>query len=329
MPWLRNILSPAGFHGRNTGSPFFEGWYIKLITADGEGLALIPGIFRGRSPGSAHAFVQILINHRQSAIYHRFPIESFSGKEDRFEIAIGEHHFGTDGLDIHTDTCQGSVQFGPLNPWPVSLISPGAMGWYAWAPFMQCYHGIVSFHHPLEGYLVVRNKRYNFSGGRGYIEKDWGRSFPSNWIWMQSHSFADDEVCVSLSLASVPWLGYTFPGLLAGVWLNGTLIPMTSYTGARLESINAGSNSVRLVIYDRSYRLEVTAEGGSATSVHIPSTTSMDHTVQEHMPGNLYTRLVDHLGHTVYNGTGRQAAYEIHGDINKLSSRLPSRRSRL
>ncbi|MCK7537696.1 MAG: tocopherol cyclase family protein [Marinilabiliales bacterium] len=32
-------------------------------------------------------------------------------------------------------------------------------------------------------------KMADFSGGRGYIEKDWGHSFPSAYVWMQSNHF--------------------------------------------------------------------------------------------------------------------------------------------
>ncbi|WP_243392439.1 MULTISPECIES: tocopherol cyclase family protein [unclassified Mesotoga] len=29
----------------------------------------------------------------------------------------------------------------------------------------------------------------DLTGGKGYIEKDWGRSLPDAWIWMQSNNF--------------------------------------------------------------------------------------------------------------------------------------------
>jgi tocopherol cyclase len=38
-------------------------------------------------------------------------------------------------------------------------------------------------------YSAVGGRRVDFSGGSGYIEKDWGRSFPRAWIWAQSNTF--------------------------------------------------------------------------------------------------------------------------------------------
>lgn len=48
------------------------------------------------------------------------------------------------------------------------------MGWYGLGPFMECFHGIVSFGQGLGGELEVEGTRRSFDSGRGYIEEDWG-----------------------------------------------------------------------------------------------------------------------------------------------------------
>ena len=63
------------------------------------------------------------------------------------------------------------------------------MGWYSFVPFMECKHGIVSVNHDLSGILNVNDEVLISDGGKGYIEKDWGTSFPEAWIWMQSNNF--------------------------------------------------------------------------------------------------------------------------------------------
>ena len=51
------------------------------------------------------------------------------------------------------------------------------MGWYAWMPFMECYHGLVSLDHGIEGVLSAESDTVDMTGGRGYTEKDWGAAF--------------------------------------------------------------------------------------------------------------------------------------------------------
>jgi tocopherol cyclase len=53
-------MHPAGFHGNGKEHDFFEGWYVKLVSADrGHRFAVIPGLFRS-DDGTAEAFVQVL-----------------------------------------------------------------------------------------------------------------------------------------------------------------------------------------------------------------------------------------------------------------------------
>ena len=63
------------------------------------------------------------------------------------------------------------------------------MGWYSFVPFMECNHGIVSVNHDLYGEISVNGNVIDFNNGKGYIEKDWGVSFPEAWIWIQSNNF--------------------------------------------------------------------------------------------------------------------------------------------
>ena len=147
----------------------------------------------------------------------------------------------------------------------MTLTSPGIMGWYGWMPFMECYHGVLSFDHSLHGALEVEGQNHSFDGGRGYIEKDWGKAFPSGYIWFQSNHFETPGVCLTASIAMIPWLGRSFRGFIIGLWLDGKLYRFATYTGARTEHLALQDNRVEWVISDRRYRLELQvlqAEGG-------------------------------------------------------------------
>ena len=67
---------------------------------------------------------------------------------------------------------------------------------YAWVPFMECYHSVVSMTHAVVGSVRFgagpEAETFNINAGRGYIEKDWGRDFPETYVWMQGNSFDSD-----------------------------------------------------------------------------------------------------------------------------------------
>jgi len=44
------------------------------------------------------------------------------------------------------------------------------MGWYAFVPGMECYHGILSMDHAVEGFIEVNGIRKDLNGGGLYRE---------------------------------------------------------------------------------------------------------------------------------------------------------------
>ena len=39
--------------------------------------------------------------------------------------------------------------------------------------------------HTVNGVLMINNEEIDINNGKGYIEKDWGTSFPKKYIWIQ------------------------------------------------------------------------------------------------------------------------------------------------
>lgn len=192
MPnFITRTLNPDWYHGHNSKPPFFEGWYYKLVNSDGEQrIAVIPGVFLGQD---GHAFIQVLDGADQQSDYVRYPLTDFWAAPDDFHVRIGDSSFYSTGLSLDLESelgeIKGELRFDQARPWPVSLVSPGIMGWYAWVPRMECYHGVVSFDHAIDGMLSIGDRQIDFSGGRGYIEKDWGQAFPEGYIWFQGNHF--------------------------------------------------------------------------------------------------------------------------------------------
>ncbi|MFZ6027997.1 MAG: lycopene cyclase domain-containing protein [Chloroflexota bacterium] len=319
--WL-SFLTPAAYHGTGQRPPFFEGWYFKLISADEtRKLAVIPGVFLGEE---GHAFVQVLDGGAARSAYVSLPLAEFEATPGRFDFRAGPNRFSADGisLDLSAPDVQvhGQIQFGPLNPWPVTWLSPGVMGWYAWVPRMECYHGVLSFDHSLRGQLVVDGDVWDFDGGHGYVEKDWGQAFPDAYIWFQSNHFGVPHACLTGSVAIIPWLGGAFRGFIVGLWLNGRLYRFATYSGAKVEALSVRSDRVEWVLHDRHYRLEIVARRADSAPLKGPSRQDMGRRIDETLSAILETRLSTLQGETVFEATGRHAGLEVHGDLQRLEA---------
>jgi len=322
---IRNIWHPENFHFHHrlsgTGG-HFEGWYFKLVDREGEQpYAIIPGVFLGADP---HAFIQVLDGRAGSATYHRFPIESFQADPERFEVSIDGNRFGRNGLYIDIkhgastarQRVRGEIRLGSWSRWPVTAASPGVMGPYSFVPFMECKHGILSLDHTLDGALEVDECRTSFDGGRGYLEKDWGRSFPSGYVWIQSNHFDRPGISVSASVARIPWLTGAFRGFLVGFLLDGRLHRFTTYTGAKIEQLEIDDTRVRICIRNRSHRLEIESQKTEGGVLHAPYEQQMIERVAETMTSTVDLCLTE-VGNqrTVYAGHGQSACLEAQGDL--------------
>jgi tocopherol cyclase len=241
-------------------------------------------------------------------------------------VQVGPNRFSGGGvvIDLPEAGLSGRVDFEqPLDPWPVTLRSPGAMGWYAWVPFMECYHGVVSFGHGLSGALRRDGQELDFTGGRGYIEKDWGQAFPSGYVWMHSNHFTDPSVSLMASVAIIPWLRGSFQGLLVGLRHAGRLYRFASYTGAKVRDLRIDDEQVHVEVGGRDGALTIAASRPGGAFLHAPVRTEMHKRVEETLSAQLHLTLRDADGRVLLDDVGTCAGLEVHGDVDRLTSMAP------
>ncbi|MBG7610494.1 MAG: hypothetical protein IZT55_06470 [Anaerolineae bacterium] len=329
--WWLTTMNPDWYHGHGRKKPFFEGWYFKLIDPTTmHKLAIIPGVFLSNDP---HAFIQVLDGTTSAAWYHRFPLDQFWAAEDRFEIRVGNNVFNADEITLAVDRSKqkihGSLRFSGKKKWPVRITAPGIMGWYAWIPTMECYHGVVSLDHSIEGALTFNEQLLDFNGGRGYIEKDWGQSFPSAWIWMQTNHFEQVGTSLTASIAMIPWQFTRFRGFLVGFWHKGKLYRFATYTGAKTVSLTVGNNEIEWMLTGRTagaaHRLHIIATRGEAGIIAGPSTVSMGKRVAESLTAVIsvtLTHIEQRKEQLVFEGEGNFGGLEVYNVAEELLSAI-------
>lgn len=323
---LTNTLHPERYQGGHRKPPYFEGWYYKLVDAsERHRYAVIPGLYRGSDVESSHAFVQFLDGMTGDVAYHRYLTTAFAAMPGEFDLRVGRNRFTVDGVTLDLEapegTVRGELSFSGITPWPVTLRSPGIMGWYAWLPFMECYHGVLSLDHTISGTLEVDGSVVHFSGGRGYTEKDWGRRFPAAHIWFQSNHLEQPGTSVTASVALIPWLRGTFRGFIVGVWHAGRLYRFTTYTGARVESLSVTDETVKWTLRDRRYRLEMRIQRTATGLLYAPDVEDMSGRVAETMQAAADVRLSRLEGsteETVLSAKARNGGLEVVGDVARL-----------
>ena len=316
------LKRPELYHGQSQKRPFFEGWYHKMSSKNGETFVAIPGIYRSGINNNQTAFLMFYQGSSGKVDYIPYKVEDFQCDANSYQLKLGKNYFSLERvlLDFEHEhlNVKGEIITNNLNPWPVSLIERGCMGWYGYIPTMECFHGILSMNHTLNGHLDINKDRISFDHGKGYIEKDWGKNFPKDWVWAQSNSFNESELSISASLATIPWKSYEFSGFIVGIHHKEKLYKFTTYNFSKILKIKFEDNALFWVIKKGHLQLEITIRAGSTSGLlHAPDKTDMVPKVREFLDGEI-SFILKKNQEIILEQYSDQCAVEIIGKTNRL-----------
>lgn len=221
-------------------SDYFEGYYTRLVGKK-INAAFIFGISYSKDP---HGFIQVYDGIKQEMEYFRFSLDECLFAQDHLYVQIGQN--------ILTDTTfylnlQGTkmsftidVQFSTFR----TLKDTGyksIMGPLLHLPRLECYHGVVSMYHTWSGQVNTQSL-----SGYSYIEKDYGKSMPTDWVWL--HLTDTTGVSFMLSIAKVPYLGWKPTGFLGFYSEDEQTDVFASYTRATYEIEKLNNTTIQLIV---------------------------------------------------------------------------------
>ncbi|HEX2925641.1 MAG TPA: tocopherol cyclase family protein [Ruminiclostridium sp.] len=321
MYLINKILNPEMYQGKYRHRKYFEGWYFKVIDKNSRNIfAIIPGVSKTKK--DTHSFIQLIDAVSGNTSYVRFPIQEFRYSLNKFDIFIDKNHFDRNGffIDIKSDgvNISGDIRYTDIVPFPKSFLNPGIMGPYSFVPFMECYHGIVNIHCGIEGFLNINDRVADFSGGYGYLEKDWGTSFPKSWIWLQSNHFKTPNASVMFSIASIPWLGSSFDGLITFLKLGNRFYRFASYTGAKVKRLSCENNVLSVILEDSNYTLSLRTTAGGGGILKAPKKGGMSENITESITSVVDVVLSEKDGNVIFDETGENTGLELAGDYMRF-----------
>lgn len=314
--YFKKLKNPYLFQGRNKKRQYFEGWYYKLVSADQTSeIAFIPGVSLGND---THSFVQVFVSRRHNESlnksYYSFSIDDFKYADEPFKITIHNNHFSLDHLDINLVnenlSVVGTIDIKDIDPFKPGFLTPNIMGFFGYFGFMECYHGLVSMTSNITGVLNVDGEAIDFNGAKLYIEKDWGKSFPRAYVWMQSNHFEDKDTSFMFSYADIPFLGLYFKGLIAVLKIKDEHYLFATYNGAKVKKEVIESNQVLYTIKHKHHLLEIIATQKETVALASPKKGHMIEEIKEGLSGEVQIKLYEN-NDLIYAGTGLHAGIEI------------------
>ncbi len=273
------------YHGNGREHSYFEGWYFKH-TAKEHTLIMIPALHRDGS-GLQTASLQVIADGR--SFFIPFAGDDIEARPERLCIRLGQSYFTSRGCRIHLDapslTIRGHIHYGPLLPPRRSFMGP-----FSRLP-LPCFHRVISLSHRLNGRILVNQETWNFHQGRGYIETDWGHSFPSSYLWAQCSLPAKDTQDGKTEAASVgspagslmftaarlKWGGRRFTACSSLVTYGGRQYRLSTYQGAKLTRCGGR----RIALRQGDYTLQLILPQENSLALKAPRGGAMERTVYE------------------------------------------------
>ncbi len=264
----------------------FEGWYFKH-QKDDDTIAFIPG--RANSGN----FVQVIT----ASGSRQFDVPELAVEGD--SLQAGSCLFSGRGCTIDLPGIQGEIVYEGLTPLKSDIMGP-----FRFLP-MQCRHGVISMAHALNGSVTIDGESHCFDGGKGYIEKDSGSSFPRSYLWLECNDFA--EPCsIMASVAHIPFGGTNFTGCICALLYGGREFRLATYRGVRIHAFQADY----LCLSQGKLLLEVDIKPtGDGHPLRSPVKGHMSGTIRESSNADIHVRLWEKCK-PVIDAHSRHAAYE-------------------
>jgi len=306
---LKQIKNPELFQGNFNKKHYFEGWYFKHVSAaENHTIAFIPGI--SLDGVDSHSFVQVIVSPDIKTYYFRYPLSAFHTEDNPFSVTIGDSVFSMQGCKIALDDASqeisqgfsftGEIRYSDITPIQASILMPNIMGFFAYIPNMECNHGVLSMNHQLTGQIKLMDHQtydahetqnnheiLDFTGGKGYTEKDWGTSFPSEYIWIQANHFADASHSFMCSIATIPFGLFSFRGLIANLHVEGMEYRFATYNRTKIENFVIEKHRVRFDLVKSDVTLTCEALLTETGALKAPKKGEMQRTIKEGLSGDV------------------------------------------
>lgn len=214
------------FRKKDSKQPYFEGYYFKFINKQKEIVILIAGISISKS--EKYSFIQVASNYSEKVSLFKFPLSELAAAEDHFEFRIGKNLFSQNRISFDLGDINGEITLTNNVNWKRSFLNPNIMGFLSFIPRVECKHDVITINTEVQGEINLPEHNVQFDKGDGYIEKNWGSSFPKKYMWLHANQFKNKELSLQFAIAKPKWF-FLRPQVYIGYVMNGKIIHFATH----------------------------------------------------------------------------------------------------
>ena len=144
----------------------------------------------------------------------------------------------------------------------------------------------------------------------GYMEKDWGISFPKSYIWCQGNTFRNSSSSFMLSIANIPFKFLNFRGMICDLIVGNKEYKFTTYNNAKILQYNVNRENINITLKKGKYILNIKSNNNTGNKLIAPVKGNMNKNILESITSNVYISLTKD-GNIIFSDMSSNCGLEI------------------
>jgi hypothetical protein len=278
---------PNSIRGTFERNKFFEGWFQKVYSkAHKASFILIYG-YATHNSDDEFGFLQVLIPNQVPELVY-FPKNEVSCDIEKHIFRMGNNLLTTELIRIDINGLRIDLNLKNTQPFRTFKNS---MGYTYFIPNLPCYHSVLNTAQSVSGEIQYKGLCYTLDHEMGYLEKNWGTTFPENYFWVHAIDPNNPAISLLFSRAQIVWLGKTYIKHVGYFCFDGQQIELRELKNFSVSNSNLSPENRIIQIRSASAQFDLALEYGREVLFKGPKDGTLSRIIQHQTDASIKVSL--------------------------------------
>lgn len=287
-------LNPTQLQGNFSKSNYFEGWFQKIYSQEHNVSFIIIYGFATANSTEEMGFIQLYFPN-QEVIRLNFHKDDLYLNRKKHIVKFGSQLISRERIYISTDTFQIDLTISTDKH---STFKQKTMGNFYLIRGLPCYHCVIQNNSNVSGEIAINQMHYKLTNANGYLEKNWGTSFPDNYIWLHAIELNNPDNQLLFSQADIIYRNKIHRKHLGYVKINGVYRDLRRVKKQHISYQQLNPNEFQITIDDIIVELIIPKEKTKNIVFDSPKNGKMCSNITHHSDISVSLKKIDKVLYT-------------------------------